>query len=369
MKDFISVYDNALTSEECEMIISYFNISDDIHPGCQGNAKEDKSAKDSLDVFCNFAWKNNINETILRSLEECGLQYVKENPQVNNQLSKWQIDPEYNIQKYDPTQGYHKLHCENDGRDTSYRMMVWMIYLNTVTDGGGTYFDNYDRITDAVEGRVVLWPAGWTHCHKGIVSNTQTKYIATGWFSFTGVDKPETGTSTVEEKHDIIIRKWEHHDYFKDAFLEEAESSKWPMSYKSNVQGKMSGWHQESKILTKMSEWVKSIIESEHSIISTDLKVHDLWYAKYDVGDSANPHCHHPSSWSFVYFLNSPSGSSSLVFTNSGSQVAPEEGTVVIFDSSVMHHVNPNQCDGRYVIAGNVSWRPELNGSYLFDHT
>ena len=45
-----------------------------------------------------------------------------------------------------------------------------------------TYFENYDRITDAVEGRCVLWPPYWTHFHKGIVSNTQTKYIATGWF-------------------------------------------------------------------------------------------------------------------------------------------------------------------------------------------
>ena len=61
-------------------------------------------------------------------------------------------------------------------------MLVWMLYLNTVTDGGGTYFHNYDRITDAVEGRVVLWPPYWTHCHHGVVSNTQTKYNATGWF-------------------------------------------------------------------------------------------------------------------------------------------------------------------------------------------
>ena len=63
-------------------------------------------------------------------------------------------------------------------------MLVWMIYLNTVTDGGGTYYENYDRIIDAVEGSCVIWPAYWTHCHKGIVSNTQTKYIATGWFEF-----------------------------------------------------------------------------------------------------------------------------------------------------------------------------------------
>ena len=59
-----------------------------------------------------------------------------------------------------------------------------MIYLNTVTDGGGTKFPQYDLVTDAVEGRVVLWPSGWTHFHHGVVSMTETKYIATGWYSF-----------------------------------------------------------------------------------------------------------------------------------------------------------------------------------------
>ena len=61
--------------------------------------------------------------------------------------------------------------------------MAWMIYLNTVTDEGGTYFDSYDKTLEAKEGRLVIWPAFFTHTHKGVVSKTQTKYIATGWFS------------------------------------------------------------------------------------------------------------------------------------------------------------------------------------------
>jgi len=36
----------------------------------------------------------------------------------------------------------------------------------------------------AEEGKMVIWPAYWTHVHHGVVSTTQTKYIATGWFEF-----------------------------------------------------------------------------------------------------------------------------------------------------------------------------------------
>jgi len=29
----------------------------------------------------------------------------------------------------------------------------------------------------------VIWPADFTHTHRGIVSKTQEKYIATGWYN------------------------------------------------------------------------------------------------------------------------------------------------------------------------------------------
>ena len=67
---------------------------------------------------------------------------------------------------------------------SSHRVLAWMFYLNTITDGGGTYFDNYDLTMNAVQGRCVIWPAYWTHMHKGIVSKTETKYIATGWMNY-----------------------------------------------------------------------------------------------------------------------------------------------------------------------------------------
>ena len=59
-----------------------------------------------------------------------------------------------------------------------------MIYLNTVNDKVTTSFDNYNIQTTAVEGSLLIWPAYWTHFHHGVVSHTQTKYIATGWIKF-----------------------------------------------------------------------------------------------------------------------------------------------------------------------------------------
>ncbi len=64
------------------------------------------------------------------------------------------------------------------------RVVAFITYLNTVTDGGGTHFIWQDQTVDAVAGKTVLFPAGYTHRHKGVVSPTQEKLIITGWFKW-----------------------------------------------------------------------------------------------------------------------------------------------------------------------------------------
>ena len=65
-----------------------------------------------------------------------------------------------------------------------HRVLAWMIYLNDVTDGGETEFPTQGKRFQPRAGDVLIWPAYWTHPHRGIVSESQTKYIVTGWFDF-----------------------------------------------------------------------------------------------------------------------------------------------------------------------------------------
>ena len=57
-----------------------------------------------------------------------------------------------------------------------------MLYLNTVTDKGGTEFPYQHIITPAIKGNLIIWPAEFTHPHRGVISPTQKKCIVTGWF-------------------------------------------------------------------------------------------------------------------------------------------------------------------------------------------
>ena len=118
--------------------------------------------------------------------------YVEEYPFITTIAQRLELEHSFNdstktvqIQVYDPGDSYSLLHCENDGSHLfSNRCLVFMTYLNSVDDGGGTSFPYQDAITKAEQGLTLVWPAYWTHPHKGIVSATEKKIIATGWYTF-----------------------------------------------------------------------------------------------------------------------------------------------------------------------------------------
>jgi len=62
--------------------------------------------------------------------------------------------------------------------------LVWMLYLNTVNDKGGTEFYHQDFVCNAEIGKMVIWPPYWTHLHRSQVSPSEMKYILTGWMAY-----------------------------------------------------------------------------------------------------------------------------------------------------------------------------------------
>ena len=84
-----------------------------------------------------------------------------------------------------PGQGYHKWHCENAGDNFSLkRHLTFMTYLNDVTDSGETAWKFQNEKVKPEKGLTVIWPTAWMFTHRGVSSQTQTKYIATGWYNF-----------------------------------------------------------------------------------------------------------------------------------------------------------------------------------------
>lgn len=87
-------------------------------------------------------------------------------------------------QKTEVGQGYHTWHCETGDRPTSTRIMAFLLYLNDVDEGGETEFLYYPSRVKPQTGKLILFPGGFTHTHRGNPPLSNTKYVLTGWVEF-----------------------------------------------------------------------------------------------------------------------------------------------------------------------------------------
>ena len=186
MKDFIYCKKNALSKEICDNIISIFDENPDKWvEGSMGEGVNPEKKK-CTEIYLDSDQKNPFNLLFLDELRDEVIQYIKEYPFIDK-IDTWEFSNIYKIQKYLPNEGYFFLHCENARHSPSHidnKMLVWMIYLNDVTDGGYTEFPQQNKLIQPRVGDMLIWPPYWTHPHRGITSKTQTKYIMTGWFNY-----------------------------------------------------------------------------------------------------------------------------------------------------------------------------------------
>jgi hypothetical protein len=170
----------------CDELISYHKNSEtQIQGKCASEGMligVDKSIKDSTDVVLE---ESVVTQAYCTELQALLTKYLDEYMYAN-QVAKFGITDIINIQHYLPSQGYHKFHCERSSKvePMASRHLAFMTYLNDVNDGGETEFFYQELKVKPKKGLTLIWPSDWTHTHRGITSNTEEKYIVTGWFNF-----------------------------------------------------------------------------------------------------------------------------------------------------------------------------------------
>ena len=175
----------------CDELVKWFHSNKKLHHpgkvGLHGKWIIDSKVKHSTDF--GFNWhKERVEREVIDSysteLQIILNRYLSAYGFANN-VESFMISEPVQIQYYKPNEGYKELHFERDGNKlTISRHLVFQTYLNAVEDGGETEFYYQDYKCRAVKGKTLIWPADWTHTHRGIVSPTEDKYIITGWYSF-----------------------------------------------------------------------------------------------------------------------------------------------------------------------------------------
>ena len=168
----------------CDELIDYHKKDPQRHPGVvfnKGQMRVVKDYKDSIDSIL----RDPLAVKYFQNLQYCVDAYIQEYPWCARGTN-WRVQETVNIQYYPPGGGYPAWHTEREQMNPPYchRHLVFMTYLNDVTDQGETEFFHQKIKIKPEKGLTFIWPSDWTFYHRGVISPTQEKYIITGWFSY-----------------------------------------------------------------------------------------------------------------------------------------------------------------------------------------
>lgn len=232
MTDFIEVFPDVLSPEFCQSFIQTFEQSDKKYQGRTGGGV-DLSKKISQDIMLNQHTEfQPILEQIFPPITDTLIQYVEKyffslisgisltvahpetkkavlltadnweeigKPNVGNLVRYlFRLAP-INAQKYTKGEGnYGYWHSEifpqTGPNDALHRILLFIIYLNDVEEGGETDFFYQNRSVKPKAGSMVVAPCGFTHTHRGNVPVSSDKYIFTSWMLFNPAERIYTPT-------------------------------------------------------------------------------------------------------------------------------------------------------------------------------
>tara|TARA_Y100001963_G_C6695350_1_gene406695 strand:+ start:89 stop:751 length:663 start_codon:yes stop_codon:yes gene_type:complete len=207
VNNFIEIYEGAIPKRICEYFVDFFEKQDKLNNTFVGTtgSRTYTDIKQCTDLNLRFPKvdaQNKVSfttaehvsilneyDTIVNSHFTSYLQYYHPGP--NGKLSKRWYGEFYEgyrnhplMHRYiPPDEGYHGWHEDWDNRSfrTGQRKLVGMVYLNDVFEGGETEFLHQQIKIKPVEGTLVVWPAYFTHMHKGHKPISNTKYIVNKW--------------------------------------------------------------------------------------------------------------------------------------------------------------------------------------------
>lgn len=184
--DFIAEMPDVVPKPLCEEFIEIFERLQTInltHQGVTGSGVN-KRAKLSRDVeISRFSMFQEHLVELNKHMQSAYEKYV-EKYWVVNELMAHHETTAWQIQKYSAEErgAYFNFHHEAGNRNSMNRVMTYLIYLNDIDEGGETEFLYQGLRVKPEAGKIVYFPAYFTHVHRGNpVLSGQDKYILTGW--------------------------------------------------------------------------------------------------------------------------------------------------------------------------------------------
>ena len=196
--DLIASFQNSGFESVADGVISFFDRRQDLQRNGIAFSKnvssiEEDPAKVSTDISLVAIDRSDpeafaLSDVIVRGVTAALEKYLQERPLFRECAPEQSlfVIPIFNIQCYGPGEGFKRWHCDwtisDEATEPSHRVLAWILYCNDI-DSAGTEFYWQDHYESAERGKLIIFPAGLSHIHRGRVNVKGTKTIATGWIN------------------------------------------------------------------------------------------------------------------------------------------------------------------------------------------
>ena len=191
--DHIGIFNNYFGTDLCNKYITYFNEMQNknlvkTRDEYLHNTKYAHEVQDTaLDLYGSSFYHEMPIPYIAHEFnkifwQQCYLEYSKKYS-ILSKLGKHNII-DVKIQKTKVGEGFHEWHVEQADIPSRNRVMAFMLYLNNVEQGGETEFLYQIKRIKPEADKLLIWPAGYTHVHRGNPPLSNDKYILTGWIEY-----------------------------------------------------------------------------------------------------------------------------------------------------------------------------------------
>ena len=193
-KNFIAIWDNALTPEVCSEFIEMFESEKEHH---------EKVAFEWGDGMAKFTALRLNNEAMAQNnkrwvdLSVIALEAVQKYTEYYRRVYNIAYFPEQCvnehliIRKFDPTDEY-MYHADVIDPASSLRFLGTQFYLNDLEgpkedkDNGELVFPDYKLAVSPKEGRLLIYPPFWTHPYQELSPKESPKYVLGTYLTYAG---------------------------------------------------------------------------------------------------------------------------------------------------------------------------------------
>ena len=192
LKDFIGIFPNVLNEKTCQAYNKWFDIisengltmssikdtkgmssntqrNDEVIHIPTGLAKADS-------IICATAFPSALMTKLWENMHTCiniyNIEYNIEQPITSHS---------FKLHRVKPSGGYHVWHHEHSFQDR-HRILAWMLIIEAPKRGGETEFLLQSMRVEPKVGQLLIWPAYFTHKHRGNPPLEGQKTYMTGWF-------------------------------------------------------------------------------------------------------------------------------------------------------------------------------------------